>query len=161
LVLIVFVLVHQKTCALLQSFLNALLNDSIATDIVILTVWGVLVLADFLRLSSHIVSFCLVTGCYVCKISKEKVLILQKAELARHLVLYTVGRGSLATAWIATQRPLVPDLVAVRVEQVTRLLLEQVECTIVVFINWLQKTVNSVLVFIFKGLLKCTTLVFS
>jgi hypothetical protein len=113
LVLIVFVLVHQKTCALLQSFLYALLNDSIVTDIVILTVWGVLVLADFLGLSSHIVSFCLVTGCFVCKISKEKVLILQKAKLARHLVLKTVGGGSLVMAWIATQRLLVSDSVAV------------------------------------------------
>ena len=75
-VLIVFVLVHQKTCTLLQSFLYALLNDSIVTDIVSLTVWGALVLADFHRLSTHIVSFCLVPGCFVCKISKEKVLIL-------------------------------------------------------------------------------------
>ena len=112
-VLIVFVLVNQKTCALLQSLLNALLNDSIVTDIVILTVRGVLVLADFLRLSSHIVSFCLVTGCFVCKISKEKVLILQKAKLARHLVLKTVGRGSLVMTWIAIQRLLVSDSVAV------------------------------------------------
>ena len=112
-VLIVFVLVHQKTCTLLQSFLYALLNDSIVTDIVSLTVWGALVLADFHRLSTHIVSFCLVPGCFVCKISKEKVFILQKAKFARHFVLKTVGGGSLVMAWIATQRLLVPDSVAV------------------------------------------------
>lgn len=76
-------------------------------------------------------------------------------------MLQAVGWGGLVLSGISTQRLLVSYTIACWLEEITRLLLEQVKWAIVVIVDRLQKAVKSVLVFVFEGLLKSSTLVVS
>lgn len=115
-VLVVLVLVNQETGALLQRFFHTLLNDGVMTDFVHLSIRSVFVITDFIRLTSHIVSFSLVACSPVSKIGEEEVFVLQEAKLTRYLVLKAVGRRGLVLAWISTQRLLVSNSVTCRLK---------------------------------------------
>ncbi len=64
-----------------------MLNDGVVANFIHMTVRGVFVLADLIRLATHVVGFGFVASSLVSEIGEEEVLVLQKSKLTGYLVL--------------------------------------------------------------------------